>query len=383
MFSFWLAKAGFLRKRAYYPCPIKTYLKQLIAKIFKNDKVEVFVIAIIAVSLLTYKGTAGEGQGSFFQGFVEKYVEETAAAVIEPSQNQLADVNSLFALSGRLNKHIAPSLNTVQENSVIAYGPVLESATGDFVESGNEVVTYTVQEGDTLSFIASDFGISVNTIIWANKLKNINDVKPGQELKIPPVTGVVHRVAKGDTLALIAKKYSAEQDRIISFNELSQAGDLQIGEQLIIPDGKIAPEPKSRSSVAVIQKSTAQRFLNLPNLSDFFGIPTILGFNWGKIHGRNGVDVANSCGTPLFAAADGVVTLAKSSGWNGGFGKFIKISHANGTETLYAHASKLMVEVGQNVSKGSQIALMGTTGRSTGCHVHFEVHGAKNPLAKR
>ena len=107
-----------------------------------------------------------------------------------------------------------------------------------------------------------------------------------------------------------------------------------------------------------------------------------LGYNWGRIHGRNGVDVANSCGTPIYAAADGTVAIADAVGYNGGFGKFIRINHPNGTETLYAHASKLLASIGQVVARGQQIATIGSTGRSTGCHVHFEVHGARNPLAK-
>ena len=110
-------------------------------------------------------------------------------------------------------------------------------------------------------------------------------------------------------------------------------------------------------------------------------IPTT-GFDWGKIHGRNGVDIANSCGTPVYAAADGMITIADSSGYNGGFGKYIKIAHPNGTETLYGHSMKLLVAVGQEITRGQEIMLMGSTGRSTGCHLHFEVHGARNPLAK-
>ena len=94
------------------------------------------------------------------------------------------------------------------------------------------------------------------------------------------------------------------------------------------------------------------------------------------------MDVANACGTPIYAAADGTITLSDAIGYNGGFGKFIKMSHPNGTETLYAHTSRLLVNVGDQVTRGQQIAVMGSTGRSTGCHVHFEVHGAKNPLAK-
>ena len=144
-----------------------------------------------------------------------------------------------------------------------------------------------------------------------------------------------------------------------------------------MPDGK-----KGSATVASsVQSSTTKLFSYLPNLGDFFRWPTT-GFNWGSIHGRNGVDIANSCGTPIYAAAEGTVTVVDATGWNGGFGKYLKIQHANGTETLYAHTTKILVTAGNYVTKGLQIALMGTTGRSTGCHLHFEVHGAKNPLAK-
>ena len=144
---------------------------------------------------------------------------------------------------------------------------------------------------------------------------------------------------------------------------------------MIIPGGKL----QTQSVPAPV--SAAKQFAYLPNLGGFFMLPTT-GYDWGRIHGRNGVDIANSCGTPIYAAADGSVTSAKTSGWNGGFGNFLKILHSNGTETLYAHASRLLATVGEYVTKGQQIAVMGSTGNSTGCHLHFEVHGAKNPLAK-
>lgn len=134
-------------------------------------------------------------------------------------------------------------------------------------------------------------------------------------------------------------------------------------------------------TTAVARAVSTKAFAHLPDLGSYYLIPTT-GFNWGRIHGRNGVDMANSCGTPVRAAAEGVVTVADGDGWNGGFGKYLKISHPNGTETLYAHASKLLVSAGQTVARGEQIMLMGTTGRSTGCHLHLEVHGAKNPLVK-
>lgn len=337
-------------------------------------------LSILAIGL---KGTTSPDSqrrqlGSLFGG----YIEETSASAIltsEPSPNQLAETNSLayIANSSKSNKNPL-AFNTIQENSLVSRTSILTDIFEQFYDSGNQINTYTVQEGDTLSFIASDYGVSVDTIIWANNLKNANDLRLGQELKIPPISGVVHLVRKGDTIDSIAKKYSADKDRIISFNNLAPDGrDIQIDDEIIVPDGKIAPQKKPSTE----QPTSAKRFAYLPNLSGYFLIPTS-GFNWGRIHGRNGIDIANSCGTPIYAAADGSITAAKASGYNGGFGKYIKIGHPNGTETLYAHASQILVAVGQYITKGQEIALIGTTGRSTGCHLHFEVHGAKNPLAK-
>jgi murein DD-endopeptidase MepM/ murein hydrolase activator NlpD len=329
----------------------------------------------LALLLIIFKSSS-EGQKSIFNAIFTKYIEETAASVIlRPSSNELADINSIFARSTNNNVPRPSTLNTIQDNSIVSRGTILANIVDELTDRGAQISTYTVQEGDTLSFIASDYGVSVNTIIWANNLKDADSIRPDMELKIPPVTGVVHKVKKGDTIVALAKKYGVDADKIVSFNFLPQDGALQEGQELIVPGGKL----QSQSAPAPV--GAAKQFAYLPSLGDFFMLPTV-GFNWGRIHGRNGVDVTNSCGTPVYAAADGSVVSAKSSGWNGGFGKFLKVTHANGTETLYAHASKLLASVGEYVTKGQQIAVMGSTGRSTGCHLHFEVHGAKNPLAK-
>lgn len=295
--------------------------------------------------------------------------------MLNHSSNELADNNSIFAHPGASGAPRPSTLSTIQDNSIVSRGTILADIVNELTDRGAQISTYTVQEGDTLSFIASDYGVSVNTIIWANNLKDADSIRPDMELKIPPVTGVIHKVKRGDTITALAKKYGVEADKIISFNFLPQEGDLREGQELIIPGGKL----QTQSTPA--QMSTAKRFAYLPDFGGFFMLPTT-GYDWGRIHGRNGVDIANSCGTPIYAAADGSVTSAKTSGWNGGFGKFLKILHPNGTETLYAHASRLLVAIGEYVAKGQQIAIMGSTGNSTGCHLHFEVHGAKNPLAK-
>ena len=330
---------------------------------------------VLAVTVIIFKGSS-EGQRSVLGNMLTKYIDETAAAVITvPSQNQLADINSLVAYAGTEKMPKPSIINTIQDNSIVSRGTILTDIFDEFTDRGAQISTYTVQEGDTLSFIASDYGVSINTIIWANGLRDADAIRPGMDLKIPPVTGVLHKVKKGDTVASLAKKYGIKEDEIVSFNSLPLGGELQIDDEIIVPGGKIS------SPATVLQQSTAKRFAYLPNLTGYYMQPAT-GYNWGRIHGRNGVDVANSCGTPIYASADGVITLSDAVGYNGGFGKFIKMSHPNGTETLYAHASRLLVNVGDQVVRGQQIAVMGSTGRSTGCHVHFEVHGAKNPLAK-
>lgn len=334
--------------------------------------------------LIIVKSASNEGQVSFFNDILKNYIEETSASVanISKSNQHLTDINSLTALNynnlgqGGEESNLTPS--TIQESSFLANNP----ASTDYIETSgykrNQIVEYTVQSGDLISFIASDYGVSVNSILWANNLKDADSIQPDQILRIPPVSGVIHKIKKGDTLSIIAKKYGVDEDKILAFNGLPQNGDLQIDEEIIVPDGQIKSIYSTSSSAT---KTIATRFSYLPNLGDYYLIPAT-GFNWGRIHGRNGVDIANSCGVPIYAAADGSITTADSSGWNGGFGKYIKIVHPNGTETLYAHLSKLLVSASQVVSRGQLIANMGTTGRSTGCHLHFEVHGAKNPLAK-
>lgn len=232
------------------------------------------------------------------------------------------------------------------------------------------VLVYTVQKGDTLSTVAADFGINRNSITWANNLKS-NYLKPGQEIIILPVSGVKHEIKVGDTLEAIATYYSADPQKITEFNNLKN-NTLKPGETLIIPDGKIPQQTPRASS----QTKTA----TLPSYPNYYSIPTT-GINWGILHGNNAIDIANRCGTTVSASAEGLVTSV-NFGWDSGFGNNIKIQHPNGTETLYAHLSQIDVKEGQYVSSGDEIGLMGDTGYSTGCHLHFEVHDARNPFAK-
>jgi len=232
----------------------------------------------------------------------------------------------------------------------------------------NGILIYKARKGDTLLSVASDFGISLDTIRWANNLKT-DRLTPGQELIILPVSGVLHEVKPGDTVEDIAQIYSASIEKIIAFNNLN-GSNLIPGEKIIVPNGRI---PKTYKVFAA--KSA------LPEYPYYYVLPTT-GFNWGVLHNVNAVDIANYCDTPVFAAAEGLIEVIA---YDNSYGKYIKIQHPNNTETLYAHLNKIIVNSGDYVTQGQIIGYMGNTGYvigNPGCHLHFEIHGAKNPFAK-
>lgn len=247
-------------------------------------------------------------------------------------------------------------------------------------EESYEITTYTVVSGDTLSQIAEKFDISINTIRWANNLPINAQIKVGQKLTILPVTGVKYTVKSGDTISGIASKFDADQAEILDFNDLDNANKIKPGLDLIIPDAEplVVSTIKSSSPSSPIVKSATQ-----VQTEDGYYINPIPGSVLTQgTHGYNGVDFGAPIGTHVVASASGEVIVAKdASKWNGGYGYYVVIKHGNGTQTLYAHLSEILVEVGQTVTQGELIALSGNTGRSTGPHLHFEVRGAKNPFS--
>ncbi|HUX36151.1 MAG TPA: M23 family metallopeptidase [Candidatus Paceibacterota bacterium] len=133
-----------------------------------------------------------------------------------------------------------------------------------------------------------------------------------------------------------------------------------------------------QNGIQILSSSTAEG----PYIAGYFAMPA-KGFNWGRLHPHNAVDIANNCGTKVTASADGLVIETSAGKWNGGYGDYVLLSHPNSTKTRYAHLEKVLVSVGQRVNQGEVIGLMGKTGNATGCHVHFEIIGAANPFAFR
>lgn len=267
------------------------------------------------------------------------------------------------------------TMTVVQEHALLAPLNPLGTMTDADRGSSGQIFFYTVRQGDTLSSIARAFDVSVNTIKWANEIANANSVVPGARLIILPVSGIRHDVKKGDTLSSIAKLYRASLEDIMIFNGLAPDEHLLPGLVVIVPDGELTESAPITSGITSINS-----FSNLPLYSGYYMRPIIGGRRSRGVHGFNGIDLANSCGLPVLASANGSAIITKSSGWNGGYGKYIVLTHANGTQTLYAHLSSVNVTPGELVRQGDTIGLIGSTGNSTGCHIHFEVRGAKNPF---
>lgn len=242
------------------------------------------------------------------------------------------------------------------------------------------IVEYIVKSGDTLSSIAENFEVSLNTLLWANNLSKNSVLKIGQKLVILPVSGVVHHVKSGDTVSVIAKTYKAEAGKIVAFNELNNENDIYIGDILIVPHGAMPPPPAPLRP----QPSSAQTGQNLANapLKTPLVPPYLItqGLHW-----YNAVDLSYSgyaCGRPVLAAASGTV---QKTGYDRVAGNYVRILHPDGVITFYGHLSGIVTGVGQAVGAGQTIGYIGNTGHtvgSTGCHVHFEVRGARNPFIR-
>lgn len=242
-----------------------------------------------------------------------------------------------------------------------------------------EINVYIVREADTLSQIAEMFDVSAKTILWANSITDASKIRPGDSLVILPITGVRHVVKKGDTLKSIAKKYEGDVDDMIAYNQLSSETDIHEGDTVVVPGGIIAQPVSTKSTKASVRNGSTA--VATGNGSTGYTNPLPGSIKTQGIHGYNGVDLSGvPVGTSVLAALSGEVIVAKSSGWNGGYGSYVVIKHANGTQTLYGHLSKVYVSVGQKVTTGTPIGGMGNTGRSTGPHLHFEVRGARNPF---
>lgn len=224
---------------------------------------------------------------------------------------------------------------------------------------------YTVKSGDSISSISKKFNLTnISTLIAVNNIGNVRALAVGQKLKIPSIDGIVHTVTSGNSLALIAAKYSVSVESILDVNDMD-SDLIKKGDKLFIPGGKLDSD--------TLKRALGELFMN--PLAVSYRVSSAYGYRADPFTGvksfHTGVDFAVSQGTTIRASMSGKVATA---GWNNVYGNYVIISHGNGYQTLYAHMQNYTVKTGQNVNQGERIGYVGSTGYSTGPHLHFSVY---------
>jgi murein DD-endopeptidase MepM/ murein hydrolase activator NlpD len=297
-----------------------------------------------------------KGSGDRYDQF---FAEETATSAVDPSLRYLSSED------GYLQKQ-AIAVTTMSKRL------------------RKDILVYTVEEGDNVSTLAERFDITTDSIVWANDDLEFDPdfIVIGQKLNILPIPGVLHTVKAGDTLESIAKTYKADAEAIAEYdyNNLKPPYTLTAGQKIIVPDGEKPYNPR-----VVTLPDGRQVLVGAPKgLGRFVwpaqGYITTRFGEWQQGVAHRGIDIGGWMGEPIYAADAGVVTY---SGPLGGYGLAVLIDHGNGFQTLYGHFSVYYPKLGQSVKRGQAIGKMGSTGNSTGPHLHFEITlwgGLVNPM---
>ena len=262
--------------------------------------------------------------------------------------------------AGNVQELESPSAILTSLDDPLAFG----IETTESKKPRDQVISYVVEQGDTLSTIAEKFCVSVDTIKWSSDIKR-DSLSVGQELKIPPVTGIVHKVKDGETVQTIAKKYKTDSQKIVNFpfNDFADLDTfaLNVGQSLIVPDGVMPEAPAILKALPpVFAGGTGQLLWPAGGIITQYPV-------WYHM----ALDIANNAAPGIAAAEAGVVTDVQYLRY--GYGQHILLSHGEGLATLYAHLSEIYVKPGDRIARGQIIGRMGSTGRSTGTHLHFEV----------
>lgn len=338
--------------------------------------------AVMAANLFT---SASDRDSLLFALFQEGEVEEGPLPAHRSGQAQtrgpLLGLVSAAAAGGVTEDDIEFELaNILAGNAVVGTASPETAEASAARRSG--VLAYSVAEGDTPGTIAARYGISTNSVLWANGITDGDVIRPGDVLVVLPVSGVLHTVKEGDDVTSIAQRYDAKVEDVIARNGLDTDGAIRAGQKLIVPDGQIRAAPR-RLAYHEEEPSAEEPTVTPPSLRRQPG----LGFLWPTANSRRisqyfgwrhtGVDISDRSRGSAVAAQGGTVSF---SGWLGGYGRLVILDHGRGMSSYYAHLSKAYVAKGQRVSRGEAVGAVGCTGRCTGPHLHFEVRSGGRPV---
>lgn len=334
-----------------------------------------YTLALIFWLMCTLTLTPATAHASMIDSFVARV--KNVFLKDEDKEISFEESNKLSVLAPHL-ENATSSEDDIDDGVLeVKSGPLRLSTEEVDYPTEDTITLYEVKKGDTLASVSKLFSVTVNTILWANTISS-SGIKEGDVLAILPITGIKYTTKQGDTLESIAKRYRGDADEIAKYNGLAEGASLALGTAVIIPDGEVEmPKPKKDDKLAASKKS-AKKLATTP--LGFFVKPLAWFIKTQGIHGKNGVDLAGKLGSPIVATAGGRVIIAKTGGYNGGYGNMIVVAHKNNIQTLYAHLQSVNVIPGQTVEQGQVIGALGNTGRSTGPHLHIEVRGASNPF---
>ena len=313
----------------------------------------------------------------FLANFLIMNMRQTSNAAILPEEKLPVNV----AYNKILDEMAPEQLSNDPEQNLSAIPTVtsavtLENATDIFynsITSDNTLVgdgtigmkydEYIIEEGDNLTIISRKIGANLDTLVSVNKISNANRLRPGQKIIVPNRNGLLYTMKKGETIEDVTERYDVSLNRVLSFNKISDASSIEVGDDIFLPGAKYTLDER------------------IDKFGQMFSIPTtitrissVFGYRVHPITGvrtkHMGVDIPGRINTPVYASRKGKVIFA---GYSGGYGNLVIVRHDKGYTTYYGHLNSITTKTGANVGVGVMIGRMGSTGRSTGSHLHFEV----------
>lgn len=357
----------------------------------------------ISMPSFSFSGMAGTTQARSLTAFRPSASTQTLESVASTSlRSDVLSVRAVGAISPTTSLSSGVSAATANLGEVGAGIKPL----ADIIDPRSPVVEYHTQPGDSLSKIANQYGVSMDTILQNNPTvhaDNPNIIPVNQVLIIPRKDGILYKVGYGDTVAKIVAQYdNITSDTVIAYrpNNISNANSLEQGQYLLLPGAKIKPPPPpppppvqtspgnpgsgpgvgSQPGGGVAAPSGGDKFANAPlpnwrSISDHFGKP-----RGSTYHTGTDLDLYGFSYMPIFSVCDG--TVIKTEYLTYSYGYHVVVDCGDGWTTLYAHMSQIDVSPGQRVSAGATLGMTGLTGYTTGHHLHFEVRyngGFVNP----
>ena len=335
-----------------FQCIINRLVKS-VGMSFKSNSVQVVCLSVLGFCagvfltclLITARRPDSRHGVGGLETSAEPEYEENLSSLLAEVENDIASAEN------------AVGVETAAENAAIS----------DADSSIITYQTYRVKSGDMIGFIADAFDVTQDTIISVNNIKQSRLIQPGQYLKIPSMPGIIYTVKKnGETPATIAEKYKVNAEKCASANYVSLDTELKAGTSLFVPDAELDWATRQEINGDLFKKPLHARYW----LSSNYGWRASP-FNAGKRTFHGGVDMAVSQGTPIYAALDGTVTAV---GYNATYGNYVIITHHSGYKTLYGHMKSTACRKGNFVYTNTVIGYVGSTGMSTGPHLHFTVY---------